>query len=59
MPVSGALAWFGDVAPETRAHTAAKFLLIPFVALHIAGALHHALVAKGGVFARMIRPVRE
>ncbi len=55
MPISGALAWFGQIALADTAHLALKFVLLGFVVLHIAAALYHQFVLKNGLIKRMMK----
>ena len=54
-PLSGAAAWFGQVEMAANAHVALKFVLLAFVALHVAGALYHQFILKNGLIKRMMR----
>jgi cytochrome b561 len=55
MPISGALAWFGQIELADTMHLALKFVLLAFVALHIAAALYHQFVLKNGLIKRMMK----
>ena len=55
MPISGAAAWFGQVEMAANVHVALKFVLVAFVALHVAGALYHQFVLKNGLIKRMMK----
>ncbi len=55
MPVSGALAWFGQVELADTMHLTLKFVLLGFVVLHIAAALYHQFVLKNGLIKRMMK----
>ncbi len=55
MPISGALAWFGQVDLAVTAHQTLKFVLLAFVALHILAALYHQFVLKNGLIKRMLK----
>ena len=55
MPISGALAWFGQVDLAATAHQTLKFVLLAFVALHILAALYHQFVLKNGLIKRMLK----
>ncbi len=55
MPLSGALAWFGQNELAVTAHWALKFVLLAFVALHIGAALYHHFVLKNGLIKRMTK----
>lgn len=56
MPVSGAMAWFGDDGVAAVVHNVTKLLLLVLVVLHILGALGHQFVLRTGLMERMIRP---
>ena len=55
MPMSGALAWFGQLELADTAHLALKFVLLGFVALHVAAAFYHQFVLKNGLIKRMLK----
>ncbi len=55
MPISGALAWFGQNELADTAHLTLKFVLLGFVVLHIAAALYHHFVLKNGLIKRMMK----
>lgn len=54
-PISGALAWFGQIELADTAHLVLKTVLILFVGLHIAAALYHQFVLKNGLIKRMMK----
>ena len=54
-PISGALAWFGQIELADTVHLALKFVLLAFVALHVAGALYHQFILKNGLIKRMMK----
>ncbi len=54
-PISGALAWFGQIELADTAHLVLKTVLIIFVGLHIAAALYHQFVLKNGLIKRMMK----
>jgi cytochrome b561 len=56
MPLSGAAAWFGGIAPAAEAHEAMRLILLALIALHAAGAVYHRFVLKSDVMARMLPP---
>lgn len=58
MPLSGAVAWFGDVDAAALAHNILKVLLLVLVAVHLAGALFHHFVLRDGLLLRMTRAAR-
>ena len=53
MPVSGSVAWFGEVDLAAQGHNILKFALLALVALHVAGAPYHQFVLRDGTLARM------
>lgn len=55
MPMSGALAWFGQIELADTEHLALKFVLLGFLALHIATAFYHHFVLKNGLIKRMLK----
>jgi len=55
MPISGSLAWFGELEIAAKGHSFAKFFLVAFVLLHTVGALYHHFVVKDKVLTRMLR----
>ena len=55
MPVSGAMAWFGDAGAAAVVHNVSKVLLLLLVILHIVGALAHQFVLRTGLMERMVR----
>lgn len=55
MPMSGAAAWFGQVELADTVHVTLKFVLLAFVALHVAAALYHQFVLKNGLIKRMMK----
>jgi cytochrome b561 len=54
VPMSGAAAWFGGVAPAATAHNVFKALLLITVVLHIGGALVQHFVLRSDVLTRML-----
>ncbi|MCB1381833.1 MAG: cytochrome b/b6 domain-containing protein [Notoacmeibacter sp.] len=56
MPISGLMAWFGGVDFGMVVHGAVKYVMLPAIILHVAGALAHKFVFKSGVMERMVRP---
>ena len=56
LPVTGALAWFGDIGAMAEIHEALQSLLLPLVALHVAGTLYHHVVRRTNLLRRMLRP---
>lgn len=55
MPVSGAVAWFGEVEASAQSHNLMRIILLVLVALHIVGALYHHFVLHDGTVARMLK----
>ncbi|MEE9322484.1 MAG: cytochrome b/b6 domain-containing protein [Granulosicoccus sp.] len=55
MPISGSLAWFGELEIAAKGHGIAKFVLVAFVLLHVVGALYHHFVLKDNIMKRMLR----
>lgn len=53
MPISGALAWFGDVEFGAFVHGVLKLPLLILVVLHVLAALFHQFVLKTNLMARM------
>jgi len=56
VPVSGVIAWFGNVAAAAEAHEVMKTLLIVLILLHAAAALYHQFWLKDGLLNRMRQP---
>ncbi|MCU0830758.1 MAG: cytochrome b/b6 domain-containing protein [Rhizobiaceae bacterium] len=57
MPVSGSAAWFLGIEAAADGHSNARFILLPAVLLHIAGALAQHFWFKTDVLKRMMKPV--
>jgi cytochrome b561 len=55
MPVSGSLAWFLGIEAAADGHSNARFILLPAILLHIAGALMQHYRWKTDVLKRMMR----
>lgn len=53
MPLSGVLAWFGDVELGAIAHNILKLPLLALAVLHVLAALFHQFVLKTNLIARM------
>ena len=53
MPVSGAIAFFGQVEAAGKAHEFMRILLLLFALLHILGALYQQFVLKTNIMDRM------
>jgi cytochrome b561 len=56
MSVSGALAWFADVAVAAQIHNIFKVALLALIALHVLAIPFHRIILKNNVMARMVRP---
>lgn len=59
MPVSGAIAMFGEVIPAGDAHEFMKGIMLLFIALHLVGALFQQFVLKTNIMDRMRTPDPE
>jgi cytochrome b561 len=55
VPITGALAWGGQMAPAAEAHEVLTTLLLLLVLAHVAAAAVHQLVWKTGLMARMMK----
>jgi len=56
MPVSGMLAWIGQVKVAGLIHSLLSKLVITLVVLHVLGALYQHFIRRSDVLKRMIRP---
>lgn len=56
MPISGAMAWFGEIELGASVHNIAKVAMLAFVALHVVGALFHQFVLKDNLIDMMKTP---
>ena len=56
MPISGSVAWFFGIEAAGEAHSMARFVLLPAVLLHVAGALAHHFLFRDETMKRMVRP---
>ena len=56
MPMTGGLAWFGDIRQAADAHNVLKIILLALVAVHILAVPFHRFVLKNNIMLRMIRP---
>jgi len=56
IPMSGAAAWLGGVAPAAGAHGAMAQLLFFVAIFHAAAALYEHFIARTDVLKRMLRP---
>ena len=59
MPITGALAWYFDLAAMGDEHELAKPVIIVVVGLHAAAALWQHFFVKSDVLVRMLRPVKR
>jgi cytochrome b561 len=55
LPVTGALAWGGRIAPASDAHEVLKTLLLVLIVAHVGAVALHQLVWKTGLLKRMMR----
>lgn len=53
LPVSGAVAWFGDNEGAAGAHGALRLILLVLIVLHVAAALYHHFIRGDGMLDRM------
>lgn len=53
MPLSGAVAWLFGVETAAQVHAATRFVLVPFIGLHILAALAHHFWFKTDVLKRI------
>lgn len=58
MPVTGLVAWARGSEAFAELHEIGKLILVPLIALHVAGALAEHFVFRNDTLARMIRPAR-
>ncbi len=58
LPVSGLVAWFGQVGQAGEVHEAMTTVLLVLVAMHVAAALWHQFWLKDRLLLRMMRPER-
>jgi cytochrome b561 len=56
LPISGAMAWFGEIDVAASVHEVLKTALIVLIGLHVVAALHHQFYLKNGLISRMKRP---
>jgi cytochrome b561 len=56
MPISGSVAWFFGIEAAADGHSNARFILLPAVLLHVAGALVQHFWWKTDVLKRMVKP---
>jgi len=59
MPISGAIAVFGEVIPAGNAHEVMKAIILLFMALHVVGAIFQQFVLKANIMGRMRTPDPE
>lgn len=58
LPVTGLLAWYGQITTMGDLHLLAKTAFIGLVALHVAGAAYNQWVLRNGLIGRMMRSGR-
>lgn len=58
IPLGGAAAWFGGIAPAARVHGLAATALFWLALLHIVGALFQQFVLRTNILSRMAVPER-
>jgi cytochrome b561 len=58
MPVTGALAWFGQSEISAEVHEFARLLLIGLILLHVLGAFVEQFVFRNDSIVRMLKPER-
>lgn len=58
MPLTGALAWFGLIESAGELHELGRWVLIPLVLMHAAGAMAEHFYFKNDSLVRMLRPER-
>ncbi|MCX7890070.1 MAG: cytochrome b/b6 domain-containing protein [Rhodobacteraceae bacterium] len=56
MPLSGLVAWYGDVRTAGDVHELLKAVLWVFIGLHVLGAVYNHFVLKNGLIGRMLKP---
>lgn len=56
MPIAGAIAWLGKVEDVGHVHAFAGTILIPLIALHVAGALTEHFFFRNDTLKRMLVP---
>lgn len=55
VPLTGLLAFFGDLRPVSTIHNVLAVLLLLLIAMHASGALYHQFVRHDGLLMRMLR----
>jgi cytochrome b561 len=55
IPLTGLLAYFGDLPPVSVVHNALAVVLLGLVGLHASGALYHQFIRHDGLITRMLR----
>lgn len=55
IPVTGLVAYFGDLQLVSIVHNALTLVLLGLIATHACGALYHQFVRRDGLLARMLR----
>ena len=58
LPVTGLLAWYGQITTMGEVHQLAKMAFIALVVLHVVGAAYNQWVLKNGLIGRMMRAER-
>ncbi|MBI1219116.1 MAG: hypothetical protein GC186_11260 [Rhodobacteraceae bacterium] len=58
IPVTGLIAYFGNLRPVSVVHNALAVMLLGLVGVHAAGALYHQFIRHDGLLLRMIRSGR-
>lgn len=53
LPVTGAVAWFGEVGPAAAAHMLGKTVLLALIGLHVLAAVVHQFWWRTGLIGRM------
>jgi cytochrome b561 len=59
LPITGLLAWFGRMEAIAEVHEIGRFVLIPVIGFHIAGAFAEHFVFQNDSVLRMLRPKRR
>ncbi|MCP5036062.1 MAG: hypothetical protein GY945_00505 [Rhodobacteraceae bacterium] len=55
VPLSGVVAWFGQVRPAADGHEFLQGAMLAFIIVHVVAALFHQYVLKNNLIDRMIR----
>jgi cytochrome b561 len=59
MPITGALAWFGQSEMSAEVHEFARLLFIGLILVHVAGAFVEQFVFRNDTIIRMLKPARQ